>query len=199
MDYKCICGKQFKYYYLLVRHQENRVKCQNGNNHTTDNIDSSDDDNICNICDKEFSNKYNLKRHRIACMKKSADEIEEHKSTIEHFQDDLKRNISIENSDFVLSSLLSQISQLCGSNTGPTEQYLTNLVQTLQTLNKQKKDINPNNVTATNNISNSNITVSPNNTTDNSTTNITNNTTNSNMASCSACSACSVNASCPVS
>ena len=181
MSYKCVCGKEFKYYYLLVRHQDNRETCKNNNGAISG---ETEDIHTCNICDKDFSSKYTLKRHRISCMKKSADEIEEHKSTIEHFQEDITNNFNTENSKFILSSLLTQV---CDPNNIPVEQYLTNLIQTLQTLNKQKRTIQPNNIQVDiNNGSNNSVdnstdnSTTDNSTTDNSTTNITNNTTNSN-------------------
>jgi len=174
MSYKCVCGKEYKYYYLLGRHQDNRDTCKNNNGAIND---LKEDLNTCNICDKDFSSKYTLKRHRISCMKNSADEIEKHKVSLEHFQEDITNNFNTENSKFILSSLLTQV---CDPNNIPVEQYLTNLIQTLQTINKQKRTIQPNNIQVDiNNGSNNSVDNSTDNsTTDNSTINIINNNTN---------------------
>jgi len=69
MSYKCPCGKEFQHHYLLLRHQAGIRGCSYTKTLNND-IQDTDDNSTCDICNKTLSDKYTLKRHKDTCSKK---------------------------------------------------------------------------------------------------------------------------------
>lgn len=144
MDNKCPCGKEFKYYYLLQRHQEGKRGCtyiKDVKNEYNDIIDTeSESENICNICKKAFANKYSMERHKKICINNSQNEAENTKLVYAKLTDDIRELYNHDNGLFIICSLISHIVDKHNNNTEITvERYLHNLICKTREINKQRK------------------------------------------------------------
>jgi hypothetical protein len=72
-DRICPCGKEFKYPYLLLRHQ-NSIYCNFSQHCTksTNHEDNHDNKFLCEHCEKNYATKFSLKRHEKNCKLKDA-------------------------------------------------------------------------------------------------------------------------------
>ena len=142
MAYKCQCGKDFKHYYLLTRHQEGKKGCsyiqsirreKEFENKAIEPIEK-EKNHKCHKCNKEISNKYNLERHLLTCDKNTA---EINNMMCVKFIEQINTNPNNEIIKLLIVSLITKLTEIENKPIikQPIYKYLSNLYTKLYTSN----------------------------------------------------------------
>jgi hypothetical protein len=129
-EFKCPCGKSFKYNYLLEKHINafrpcNYIKVKR----LEDDINNNDDQVKCNICNKTISNKYNLQRHLLTCETKNKNTNENPASVETKKHTKTKTPVKFGKNTTLLGTLLNQ--QVKYSKTDKQRESIANIVAIL--------------------------------------------------------------------
>jgi hypothetical protein len=118
-----VCKIEFKYPYLLERHNKNKIKCTN----------YQDNNLICTNCKKHYVSKYTLIRHQITCKSKNniviEDNINNNSNNYNNNSNVVSNNIDKEN---ILDSINTFINYM--NDGAKNENYNQKCVLTLQNI-----------------------------------------------------------------